>query len=111
MMTEIKFNEFKKTDLRAGKILSAEEIEGKDKIYKLKVDIGEEERTIVAGVAEYYKTDELEGKMIVVVKNLKPAKIAGINSEGMLLAAYDDNENTCVLVSPEKEVKPGMQVG
>ncbi|MFO7872086.1 MAG: methionine--tRNA ligase subunit beta [Candidatus Undinarchaeales archaeon] len=110
-MTQIDFNEFKKIELRAGKILSAEEIEGKDKIYKLNVDIGEEERTIVAGVAEYYKTEELEGKMIVVVKNLKPAKIAGIKSEGMLLAAYDDKENICVLISPEKEVKPGMQVG
>lgn len=111
-MTKITIDEFRKTDLRAGKIISAKEIEEKDRIYKLEVDIGEDQdRTLVAGLAQYYNTDELEGKQVIVVKNLEPANIGGVKSEGMLLAAYDDEEEICVLVSPEEEVEPGMKVG
>ncbi len=109
-MDEITFSEFKKIDLRVGKIIKAEKIEGKDKLYKLQVDLGNCQRTLVAGIAKYYSLEELVGKEIVVVKNLKPAKIAGIVSEGMLLAAGSINSDMAVLVSPEKEVAPGTEI-
>ena len=84
---EITFDEFEKVKLVVGKILSAERIEGSDKLYKLEVDIKEETRTIVSGLVPYYEKDELVGKKVVVVKNLKPAKLRGVESRGMLLAA------------------------
>ena len=71
------------------KVLEAEEVEGSDKLLKLKVSLGLEERQIVAGIKKYYKPEELIGKKIVIVANLKPAKLKGIESQGMVLAAGD----------------------
>ena len=85
----IKFDEWKKIELKAAKILSAEDIPGKDKLYKVQIDLGSEKRTLVAGLKQHYSKEELQGKTIIVVANLEPTRIAGIESNGMLLAVRD----------------------
>jgi len=104
----IGIEDFLKVDLRVAKVLSAERVEGSEKLLKLKVSLGEEERTIVAGIAKYYSPEELVGKKIVIVANLQPRKIFGITSQGMLLAA-SDGENLSLVV-PEREVKDGAKL-
>jgi methionyl-tRNA synthetase len=79
--------DFQKLDLRVAEVKQAEKVEGTDKLLKLQIDIGGEPRQIVAGIAQHYKPEELIGKKIVVVANLKPATIRGVESRGMLLAA------------------------
>ncbi|MFH1976704.1 MAG: methionine--tRNA ligase [Pseudomonadota bacterium] len=101
---EITLELLSKIDLRVATITKAEAIPGAKNILKLKIDIGES-RTIVAGIASSYAPEELEGKQIIVVANLKPAKIMGIISNGMLLAATD--ENGCAVATLDKKVKPG----
>ena len=105
---EITMEEFKKIDLRVGKVLKAERLKGSEKLLKLTVDVGGEERTIVAGIAKDYDPQELSGRQIVVVCNLKPAKIFGQISQGMLLAAVD--KETVRLVTVDGEVPSGAQV-
>ncbi len=106
----ITIDEFFNTRLKIGTIKEAEEINGSDKLLKLQVDLGEENlRQIVAGIKEFYTPDELVDTQICVVSNLKPAKIFGNKSEGMLLAAKDKNGLT--LLRPEKPVKSGSSVG
>jgi methionyl-tRNA synthetase len=103
------FDDFKKTELKVGKILTAERVPGADKLLKLTVDVGEEEpRQVVAGIAQWYSPDELVGKQVVVVANLAPAKIRGVESRGMLLAA--DTEGRAVLLTPDADVAPGAEV-
>lgn len=87
---EITIEDFAKVDLRVAEVLTAEKVEGADKLLKLTVKIGAEERTLVAGVALHYAAEELIGKHVIVVANLKPAKLRGIESCGMVLAASDD---------------------
>jgi methionyl-tRNA synthetase len=99
--------EFRKWDLRIGKIVSAEKVEGTDKLLKLEV-LCPEKRQIVSGIAQFYKPEELVGKEVVLVLNLKPAKIRGVISEGMLLASHDEKGLT--LLIPEREVSPGAKV-
>lgn len=101
-------DEFAKVELKIGRILHAEKVPKSDKLIKMKVDIGEE-RQIVAGIGKAYRTDELIGKNIVVVANLKPAKLMGVESHGMLLAASDDNGNPVIIV-PERNIKEGVRV-
>jgi len=103
----ISIEEFRKLDLRIGKIISAEKIAGADKLLKLEV-LCPEKRQVVAGIAEYYNPEVLIGKEVIMVANLKPAKIKGILSEGMILAAKDKN-GLCLIV-PEKEIEPGAKV-
>ena len=93
-MEYITFDEFKRMDLRVGEILNAEKVEGTDKLVKLEVDIGTEKRTMVAGVADVYSPDELAGKKVIVIVNLKPAVIRGVESQGMLLAAEVEGKAT-----------------
>ncbi|UCC41662.1 MAG: methionine--tRNA ligase [Candidatus Aminicenantes bacterium] len=93
-MEYVTFDEFKRMNLRVGEILNAEKVEGTDKLVKLEVDIGTEKRTMVAGVADVYSPDELVGKKIMVIVNLKPAVIRGIESQGMLLAAEVEGKAT-----------------
>jgi methionyl-tRNA synthetase len=83
----ISFEQVMSVKLKTARILEAEKIEGADKLLKLQVDLGDEQRQLVAGIALHYKPEELVGKTIVVVANLKPAKLRGVKSEGMLLAA------------------------
>ena len=106
----VEFGDWSKIDLRVGEIISVENIEGADKLYKLSVDIGEEKRTICAGLKQYYSKEELEGKKIAILTNLAPRKMKGILSEGMLLAAVDEKENKVILISPEKDIKVGSRI-
>ena len=107
-MKDINFEEFQKIDLRIGKITEAEKIEGTDKLLKLKVDLGKEKRQLVAGIAKFYQPEDLVGKEIVVVANLEPKILRGIESQGMLLAA--DVEGRPVILKPDEEVPPGTEV-
>lgn len=102
---QISIDEFAKVELKVGKIISAENLKGSSKLLKFGVEIGSETRTILSGIAKYYKPEETIGKSVVVVTNLAPAKLCGSLSEGMLLCAED--ENGVVLLTPEKLVKSG----
>ncbi len=99
---------FKKLDIRVGKVLEAEKIKGSKKLLKLKVDIGNEVRQIVAGIAKSYDPKDLIGRNVVVLANVKPAKIMGVESQGMLLAV--DNNGEAILIQPDRDVKPGLRV-
>lgn len=103
-MPEISIDEFAKMDLRVVTVLAAEKVEKADKLLKLTVDLGTEQRTIVSGIAKHYTPEELVGKNVVMIINLKPAKIRGIESRGMVLAASCDEKLTVVTV-------PGMPAG
>ncbi len=112
-INQITIDDFAKVQLRVGKIVEAEKVEKADKLLKFSVQIGEETRTIVSGIAKYYTPEEMLGKNVVVVFNLKPAKLRGIESQGMLLCAcdkLDDGSENVVLVCPEKDVKSGSVV-
>ncbi len=100
---------FKEVSLRVGHILTAEKVEKADKLLKFTVDTGSEVRTIVSGIAKFYTPEEMVGKQVVVVANLKPAKLRGIESQGMLLCAVTA-EGDVVIVSPEKPVPAGSEV-
>jgi len=104
----IKFDDFQKIDLRVGKVLDAKKVEGSEKLLKLIVDLGNEKRQLVAGIAKYYRPEDLIGKEIVVVANLEPKNLMGIESQGMLLAA--DVKGEPVILIPEKEVPPGTKI-
>ncbi len=107
-MSYVKFEEFQKLDLRVGRVISAERVQRARKLLLLKVDLGGEVRTLVAGLAEHYAPEQLVGKEIVVVANLEPKVIMGLRSEGMLLAAVADGKP--VLIVPESEVPPGTKI-
>ena len=102
---EITIDEFAKVDLRVVKVLAAEKVEKADKLLKLKVDLGTEQREIVSGIAKHYAPEELVGKNVVMVINLKPAKIRGIVSQGMVLAASCGDELKVVEVEMPKGSK------
>jgi methionyl-tRNA synthetase len=99
--------EFKKWDLRVARVLSAERIPKTDKLIKMKIDLGEE-RTLVAGIGRDYAPEDLVGKSIVVVANLEPTQLMGVESQAMLLAAGDGKSLTVVV--PERVVPPGAKV-
>jgi tRNA-binding protein len=105
----ISIDDFAKIDLRVGKVLEAEHIPG-TKLLKLIIDLGGEKRQIVSGIAEYYKPEDLIGKKVVVVANLKPKKIRGYISEGMILAAGCEKGQRPVLVTVGEEAEPGWRV-
>lgn len=104
----ITIEEFAKVELKIGKVLEAKRIEGSNKLIVMKVDTGEE-RQIVAGIGKAYTPEELIDKRIVVVINLQPAKLMGVESQGMLLAASDD-EGSPVILIPEREAKIGSRI-
>jgi methionine--tRNA ligase beta chain len=104
----ISFEDFQKIDLRVAKIIKAEKIEGSEKLLNLEIDLGSEKRQIVAGISQFYEPEDLIGKEIVVVANLEPKKLMGIESQGMLLAAEKDGKP--VILIPEKEVPPGTKI-
>ena len=101
----ITFDDFKRLDIRIGKIIFSEKVTGTDKLLKLEVDFGSEKRQIVAGIAESYEAALLIGKEIPVLMNLEPRSIRGIESQGMILAI--DVDGKPVLMRPDKEVPPG----
>jgi methionyl-tRNA synthetase len=104
----IEINEFAKTEMVVAQVLTAEKVEGADKLLKLQIDIGSEKRQIVAGIALHYTPEDIVGKKIIVVKNLKPAEIRGIQSRGMLLAATKKNELT--LLTLDKDLPVGAKI-
>ena len=110
MHDKIPFKDFQKIDLRVGKITKIQPHPEADKLYILLVDLGEGEHDIqlVAGLKPYYKEEELLGKQIVVVRNLEPAVLRGVESQGMLLAA--EFKGKVVLISPEKEIETGAKI-
>ena len=101
----ISYEDFQKLDLRIAKVMGAEEIKGTDRLLKITLEIGEEKRTIVAGIKEHYNAEEIIGKKIVVVYNLQPVKLRGIESNGMLLAASDNKH--VVLLTVDKDISDG----
>ncbi len=104
----VTIEDFQKLDIRIGEIKSAEDVPESDKLVKLKVDIAGQEKQIVAGLRPEYSSQDLVGKQIVVLTNLKPAKIKGIESQGMLLAALENGKP--ILIAPQKAVKSGSKV-
>ena len=104
----INIEEFRKLDLRVGVVKSAETHSNADKLLVLKVDLGSEERQIVAGIRAHYQPEELIGRQVVVVANLETAKLRGLESQGMVLAASDGDR--IVILTPEKKVNPGAKV-
>lgn len=104
--SEITFDDFGKIDLRVAKILTAEKVKKSRKLIKMTVSLGNEERTVVSGIAEHYKPEELIGKQVIFVANLKPAKLMGIESQGMILAASLDGK----LVVPTVDMPAGSRV-
>jgi len=107
-MENINFEEFKKIHLRIAKIVSAEKIEESEKLLKLEIDLGNEERQIIAGIGKFYQPEELIGREIVVIINLEPRTLMDLESQGMLLAANDEGEP--VLLKPDKEVPAGTEI-
>ncbi|HIQ23879.1 MAG TPA: methionine--tRNA ligase subunit beta [Pyrodictium delaneyi] len=105
----ISIDEFARIELRVGKVVEAEKIPG-TRLLKLIVDLGGEKRQIISGIAEYYAPEEIIGKKVIVVANLKPKKIRGYLSEGMILAAGCDKGQRPVLVTVGDEAEPGWRV-
>jgi methionyl-tRNA synthetase len=105
---QIEYADFQKIDLRIALIEEAVRVEKSEKLVRLKVKIGEQSRQIVAGIAKYYTPESLVGKQIVIVANLKPAKLMGNISEGMLLAAKDGE--SLALLAPDKPATPGSVI-
>ncbi len=104
----ITFDDFKKLEIKIGKILSAERVEGTDKLLKLEIDFGAEKRQIVAGIAETYQPDQIIGREVPVLTNLEPRSIRGVESQGMILAASVDGKP--FLLHPDRDVPPGSEV-
>lgn len=104
----ITYDDFRKLDIRIGTIVSAERVQGTDKLLKLEVDFGTEKRQIIAGIAETYQPDHLIGREIPVLLNLEPRRIRGIESQGMILAA--DADGAPILLHPDRQVPPGSIV-
>ncbi|HEX16354.1 MAG: methionine--tRNA ligase subunit beta [Deltaproteobacteria bacterium] len=107
-MRTISFEEFKRVELRIGKVVAAERVPGTDRLMRLELDLGGERRQVVAGIAPFYDPGELVGRELPVVLNLEPRRIKGVESQGMILAV--DAGGEVVLLQPEKEVPPGSLV-
>jgi len=109
LKSTIVYDDFAKLDLRIGKIISAEKVEKADKLLKLQIDLGFETRTIVSGIAEHFKSEEIINKQVVVVANLAPRKMRGIESNGMILMAEDAN-GKLHFINPENNIDTGSPV-
>ena len=108
MSETIEIKDLQKLDLRVATVLSADKVDGADKLLLLRVDLGGEERQVVAGVAEHYAPGDLAGTQVVLVANLAPAKIRGIKSNGMILAA--SGGGALAVITPGRPVPPGAGV-
>ncbi len=108
-MATISIDEFSKLDLRVAKIIEASRIEGSDKLLRLLVRIGPETRTLVAGIAEHYSNDELLGRKIIIVANLEPRTLRGVESQGMLLAAQSE-DGRLALLALDGDVPDGSSI-
>lgn len=111
MPEKVGFKEWKKIDLRAGEIRNVEDIEDADKLYKLEVNVGEDtNRVLVAALKNYYSKEELEGKRCVVFCNLEAKVLKGIKSQGMILAAVNEDKSKVRLIQPDGEVELGSSI-
>ena len=111
MVTEyITIDDFKKIDLRVGLVKNAERVPGSKKLIKLIVDLGGEVRQIIAGLAPWYDPEYFKGKFVVVVANLKPKKMMGLESQGMILAAGCEGNEKPVILTVAEPVKPGSKI-
>lgn len=106
----ITFDDFAKVQMRVGKILEAADHPNADKLVVLKVDLGTEQRQLCAGLRGHYEASELVGRRIVVVTNLAPRKMRGVESDGMLLAASPPDHSRVILLTPETDIEPGAVV-
>lgn len=107
----IGFDDFAKVQLKVGKVLAAEAVEGSEKLVRLTVDVGEEEtRNVFAGIIKWYAPEDLVGKNIIVVANLEPRKMMGSESQGMLLAADSADAEHPVILTTEQPVEPGAKI-
>ena len=104
----IPFEEFQKVELRVAKVLSAEKVEKSNKLLRLQIDLGTETRQLVAGIAQQYTPESVVGRQIIVVANLEPRVVFGIESQGMLLAA--SSPEGPVLLRPDQEVAAGTGI-
>ena len=109
MKPTIEFEDFLKLDLRLATIVKAEKLEKSNKLLRIEIDLGAEKRTVLSGIAKQYKPDELIGKQVQVVINLKPRKIMGELSEGMILMA-EDEEGKLSLIGPDKKIAEGSSI-
>jgi methionyl-tRNA synthetase len=107
--SEIQYDDFAKLDLKVATIVQAEKVQKADKLLKLEVDLGYEKRTIVSGIAEHFKPEDIIGKQVVVVVNLAPRKMRGIESNGMILMA-EDADHKLYFINPEHKISPGAGV-
>lgn len=105
----ISFEDFKKIELKTAKVIFAERVENSDKLIKLEVSLGEEKRQIIAGIGKNYSPDELIGKTIIVVANLEPRSLMGLESQGMLLAASNESEGS-VLLTTMGDISEGSEI-
>ncbi len=110
MAETIKFDEWQKLDLRVARIIDIKEHPNADKLYLLDVDLGNEKRQLVAGLKNNYSPDELKGKLCVVFTNIEPATIRGVKSEGMVLAAVNEDKSKVFILQPEKEIELGSRI-
>jgi len=108
MKESVSFEEFTRLDIRVGRVLAAERVQGTDRLIQLLIDLGDERRQVVAGIAPHYRPEELVGKEMPVVVNLEPRRVRGVESQGMILAV--DVEGRPVLLQPVEEVPPGSPV-
>ena len=108
-MSDLSFEDFKKTELRIAKILDVQEIPGADRIWKIQVDTGSEKKEIVAGIKKFYTREALLGRSVIIVNNLAPSVIRGVESKGMLLGAKDGAEFS--LLCLDKDLPAGSLVG
>ena len=107
---EIEFSDFEKLDLRLAKVKACEEVKRAKKLLKLTLSVGTEERTVVSGIKNWYKPEDLIGKMVVLVANLKPVTLCGVESHGMILCASDPEDKELAFVTPEKALEAGYVV-
>ncbi len=107
---KISIEDFAKVDMRVGEIKSAEPVAGAQKLLKLTVDIGSEVRQVVAGIAEHYRPEQLIGMKVVIVANLQPRKLRGVESNGMIVAASVGPEGKPVLVTFKEDVEVGARL-
>jgi methionyl-tRNA synthetase len=105
----IEFDDFAKMDIRVGTILEAEKVAKTKKLLKLKVDTGIDKRTVVSGIAEFYKPEDLIGKQVSILINLESKKLRGIESQGMILCA-ENADGSLSIVSPDQKVKSGSEI-
>jgi len=110
MKSTIDFNDWEKLDLVIGTIEEVEEIEGADLLYKLIINLGSEKRTVCAGVKKYISKEDLKGQQVVLLANLSPRMMRGVESQGMILAVGSKEDDMFTLIQPREKVKDGTRV-